>query len=161
VRVAFRKRTRAQEIEDEARGRNGDDAEDRDEMDDRDDADDRDDVEDRDDTDEAATADAEAVEDGDPLTSQGYGGEEDFANRDYIIPGVDSEDPEPYKWHTGKKRDHGGEDAIEIIDLVKQFGRTRILNGCNLGLPDNMISMVLGPSGTGKSVLIKHIVGLL
>src|SRR4029078_6874897 len=31
----------------------------------------------------------------------------------------------------------------------------------NLGLPDNMISMVLGPSGTGKSVLIKHIVGLL
>ena len=49
------------------------------------------------------------------------------------------------------KRDHGGEDAIEIIDLVKQFGRTRILNGCNLGIPDNMISMVLGPSGTGKS----------
>ena len=59
------------------------------------------------------------------------------------------------------KRDHGGKDAIEIIDLVKQFGRTRILNGCNLGIPDNMISMVLGPSGTGKSVLIKHIVGLL
>jgi phospholipid/cholesterol/gamma-HCH transport system ATP-binding protein len=103
---------------------------------------------------------AEAEQGGDPLASQGYG-EEDFSQRDYIIPGVDSNDPEPYKWHTGKKRDHGGEDAIEIIDLVKQFGRTRILNGCNLGLPDNMISMVLGPSGTGKSVLIKHIVGLL
>ena len=69
--------------------------------------------------------------------------------------------PDPYRWHTGAKRDHGGEDAIEIIDLVKQFGRTRILNGLNLGLPDNQISMVLGPSGTGKSVLIKHIVGLL
>jgi phospholipid/cholesterol/gamma-HCH transport system ATP-binding protein len=96
----------------------------------------------------------------DPLASQGYG-EEDFTSRDYVIPGVDAEDPDPYKWHTGKKRDHGGEDAIEIIDLVKQFGRSRILNGCNLGLPDNMISMVLGPSGTGKSVLIKHIVGLL
>jgi phospholipid/cholesterol/gamma-HCH transport system ATP-binding protein len=37
----------------------------------------------------------------------------------------------------------------------------RILNGLSLGLPDNQISMVLGPSGTGKSVLIKHIVGLL
>ena len=37
----------------------------------------------------------------------------------------------------------------------------RILNGVNLGLPDDQISMVLGPSGTGKSVLIKHIVGLL
>jgi phospholipid/cholesterol/gamma-HCH transport system ATP-binding protein len=97
---------------------------------------------------------------GDPLAAQGMG-TEDFASRDYVIPGVDAEDPEPYKWHTGRKRDHGGEDAIEIIDLVKQFGRTRILNGCNLGLPDNMISMVLGPSGTGKSVLIKHIVGLL
>jgi phospholipid/cholesterol/gamma-HCH transport system ATP-binding protein len=96
----------------------------------------------------------------DPLESQGYG-EEDFSGRDYTIPGVDPDDHDPYKWHTGKKRDHGGEDAIEIIDLVKQFGRARILNGCNLGLPDNMISMVLGPSGTGKSVLIKHIVGLL
>jgi phospholipid/cholesterol/gamma-HCH transport system ATP-binding protein len=96
----------------------------------------------------------------DPLASQGLG-EEDFSQRDYVIPGVDAQDPDPYKWHTGKKRDHGGQDAIEIIDLVKQFGRSRILNGCNLGLPDNMISMVLGPSGTGKSVLIKHIVGLL
>jgi phospholipid/cholesterol/gamma-HCH transport system ATP-binding protein len=81
--------------------------------------------------------------------------------RDFQIPGVDSDDQDPYRWHTGKKRSHGGEDAIEIIDLVKQFGRTRILNGLNLGLPDNQISMVLGPSGTGKSVLIKHIVGLL
>jgi phospholipid/cholesterol/gamma-HCH transport system ATP-binding protein len=87
--------------------------------------------------------------------------EEDFSKRDYMIPGVAPDDPDPYKWHTGKKRDHGGEDAVEIIDVVKAFGRNRILNGLNLGLPDNMISMVLGPSGTGKSVLIKHIVGLL
>ncbi|MFM9042555.1 MAG: ABC transporter ATP-binding protein [bacterium] len=96
----------------------------------------------------------------DPLAAQGWS-EEDFANRNYVIPGVEADDPNPYKWHTGKKRDHGGTDAIEVIDLVKQFGRSRILNGCNLGLPDDMISMVLGPSGTGKSVLIKHIVGLL
>src|SRR5215210_815697 len=82
-------------------------------------------------------------------------------NRDYVLPGVTSDEANPYRWHTGEKRDHGGEDAIEIIDLVKQFGRMRILNGLNLGLPDNQISMVLGPSGTGKSVLIKHIVGLL
>jgi phospholipid/cholesterol/gamma-HCH transport system ATP-binding protein len=82
-------------------------------------------------------------------------------NKDYVIPGVGRDESNPYRWHTGEKRDHGGEDAIEIIDLVKQFGRTRILNGLNLGLPDNQISMVLGPSGTGKSVLIKHIVGLL
>jgi phospholipid/cholesterol/gamma-HCH transport system ATP-binding protein len=107
-----------------------------------------------------AAAEEQQEQQADPLAAQGYG-EEDFSSRDYVIPGVDAQDPEPYKWHTGQKRDHGGEDAIEIIDLVKQFGRTRILNGVNLGLPDNMISMVLGPSGTGKSVLIKHIVGLL
>jgi phospholipid/cholesterol/gamma-HCH transport system ATP-binding protein len=82
-------------------------------------------------------------------------------HKDYVIPGVDSKESNPYRWHTGEKRDHGGEDAIEVIDVVKQFGRVRILNGLNLGLPDDQISMVLGPSGTGKSVLIKHIVGLL
>ena len=81
--------------------------------------------------------------------------------RDFVIPGVDPAEPDPYRFHTGRKRDHGGDDAIEIIDLVKQFGRARILNGLNLGLPDDQVSMVLGPSGTGKSVLIKHIVGLL
>jgi len=81
--------------------------------------------------------------------------------RDFILPGVAPGDHDPYKWHTGRKREHGSTDAIEIVDVVKQFGRTRILNGLNLGLPDDQISMVLGPSGTGKSVLIKHIVGLL
>jgi phospholipid/cholesterol/gamma-HCH transport system ATP-binding protein len=37
----------------------------------------------------------------------------------------------------------------------------RIQNGLNLGVPDDMISMLLGPSGTGKSVFIKLVVGLL
>src|SRR6188768_2468979 len=68
---------------------------------------------------------------------------------------------EEYQWHTGKKREHGSEDAVEFIDVVKAFGRNRVLNGLNLGLPDNQISMILGPSGTGKSVCIKHMVGLL
>ena len=82
-------------------------------------------------------------------------------HEDYVVPGVASDDMDPYKWHTGTKRDHGGEDAIEAIDVVKQFGRMRIQNGLNLGVPDNMISMLLGPSGTGKSVFIKLVVGLL
>jgi phospholipid/cholesterol/gamma-HCH transport system ATP-binding protein len=66
-----------------------------------------------------------------------------------------------YQWHTGTKREHGSDDAVEFIDVVKAFGRNRVLNGLNLGLPDNQISMILGPSGTGKSVCIKHMVGLL
>ena len=68
---------------------------------------------------------------------------------------------EPYKWHSGTKRPHGSTDAIEFIDVKKSFGRNTILNGLNLGIPDDQISMVLGPSGTGKSVCIKHMVGLL
>ncbi len=71
------------------------------------------------------------------------------------------EGEQPYQWHSGLKRDHGSTDAIEFIDVKKSFGRNTILNGLNLGIPDNQISMILGPSGTGKSVCIKHMVGLL
>jgi phospholipid/cholesterol/gamma-HCH transport system ATP-binding protein len=67
----------------------------------------------------------------------------------------------PYHWHSGLKRDHGSTDAVEFIDVKKAFGRNVILNGLNLGLPEGQISMILGPSGTGKSVCIKHMIGLL
>ncbi len=52
-------------------------------------------------------------------------------------------------------------DAIEFIDVHKSFGRNHVLRGLNMSLPEDQISMILGPSGTGKSVCIKHIVGLL
>ncbi|HEX6459590.1 MAG TPA: ABC transporter ATP-binding protein [Thermoleophilaceae bacterium] len=78
-----------------------------------------------------------------------------------VVDDRSPEEQEEYKWHTGEKRDHGSDDAIEFIDVKKSFGRNTILNGLNLGIPDNMISMILGPSGTGKSVCIKHMVGLL
>jgi len=70
-------------------------------------------------------------------------------------------DESPYQWHAGLNRPHGSSDAVEFIDVMKSFGRNTILNGLNLGIPDNQISMILGPSGTGKSVCIKHMVGLL
>jgi phospholipid/cholesterol/gamma-HCH transport system ATP-binding protein len=54
-----------------------------------------------------------------------------------------------------------GEDAIEFVDVHKSFGRNHVLRGLNMALPEDKISMILGPSGTGKSVCIKHIVGLL
>jgi phospholipid/cholesterol/gamma-HCH transport system ATP-binding protein len=69
---------------------------------------------------------------------------------------------EEYRWHTGQQRPASAEhDAVEFIDVVKAFGRNTVLNGLNLGIPDGQISMILGPSGTGKSVCIKHMVGLL
>jgi phospholipid/cholesterol/gamma-HCH transport system ATP-binding protein len=70
-------------------------------------------------------------------------------------------DEEEYQWHTGAQRPHGSEDAIEFVDVHKAFGRNKILRGLNMGLPEGQISMILGPSGTGKSVCIKHMVGLL
>ena len=74
--------------------------------------------------------------------------------------GGGDEDDE-YRWHTGRQRPHGAPDAVEFIDVHKAFGRNRILRGLNMGLPEGKISMILGPSGTGKSVCIKHMVGLL
>jgi phospholipid/cholesterol/gamma-HCH transport system ATP-binding protein len=66
-----------------------------------------------------------------------------------------------YKWHTYKVYPSGRPDAVEFIDTYKSFGRSHILRGLNMGLPEGMVSMILGPSGTGKSVCIKHMVGLL
>ncbi len=51
--------------------------------------------------------------------------------------------------------------AIECVDVHKTFGRNQVLRGLNVGIPTGMITIVLGPSGTGKSVLIKHLIGLL
>jgi phospholipid/cholesterol/gamma-HCH transport system ATP-binding protein len=51
--------------------------------------------------------------------------------------------------------------SVECIDVYKAFGRNRVLNGLNLGIPEGMITVILGPSGTGKSVLINHLIGLM
>jgi len=68
-----------------------------------------------------------------------------------------------YEWHTGgtQQESTAEKDAVEFINVKKSFGKNTVLNGLDLGLPDDQISMILGPSGTGKSVCIKHMVGLL
>jgi phospholipid/cholesterol/gamma-HCH transport system ATP-binding protein len=72
-----------------------------------------------------------------------------------------AEDSDEFAFHMGTIRPSKEPDAIEFIDVHKSFGRNHVLRGLNMGLPENQISMILGPSGTGKSVCIKHIVGLL
>ncbi len=66
-----------------------------------------------------------------------------------------------FKWHTGEQRPTGTSAAVEFVDVHKSFGRNQILRGLNMSIPEDKISMILGPSGTGKSVCIKHMVGLL
>ena len=50
---------------------------------------------------------------------------------------------------------------IEISNLHKKFGDNNVLNGVNLKIEKGETIAIIGKSGCGKSVLIKHIVGLL
>ncbi|NTW59854.1 MAG: ABC transporter ATP-binding protein [Nitrospirae bacterium] len=50
---------------------------------------------------------------------------------------------------------------IEITNLFKSFGSLHVLNGVNLSVEKGESMTVIGGSGSGKSVLIKHIIGLL
>lgn len=55
-----------------------------------------------------------------------------------------------------------GETAVRIRDLKKSFdGKDFVLNGLNLDIPRGKITSIIGFSGTGKSVLLKHILGLI
>jgi ABC-type transporter Mla maintaining outer membrane lipid asymmetry ATPase subunit MlaF len=51
--------------------------------------------------------------------------------------------------------------AIETRNLHKSFGSQQVLRGVDLTIPEGVVSVVLGPSGTGKSVLLQHIIGLM
>jgi phospholipid/cholesterol/gamma-HCH transport system ATP-binding protein len=50
---------------------------------------------------------------------------------------------------------------IEFRNVTKRFGGNKVLDGANLNIYENEISTIIGKSGTGKSVLLKHIIGLL
>lgn len=50
---------------------------------------------------------------------------------------------------------------IKIIDLKKSFNAKKVLDGVNLEIEQGKITVIIGRSGEGKSVLIKHIIGLL
>ncbi|MCB0365124.1 MAG: ATP-binding cassette domain-containing protein [Bdellovibrionaceae bacterium] len=56
-----------------------------------------------------------------------------------------------------------GSSAVSIQNLRKSFdgGKEFVLNGLNLDIPKGVITVLIGYSGTGKSVLMKHILGLL
>lgn len=50
---------------------------------------------------------------------------------------------------------------IKFDNVVKQFGTFRVLDGLSLEIPKGKITVIIGKSGEGKSVTIKHILGLL
>jgi phospholipid/cholesterol/gamma-HCH transport system ATP-binding protein len=50
---------------------------------------------------------------------------------------------------------------IKIVDLTKKFGNTWITRGVNLEIPEGKMTVIIGRSGEGKSVLLKQIIGLI
>lgn len=50
---------------------------------------------------------------------------------------------------------------IEVVDLHKSFGATKVLTGISLAVPAGTTCVILGGSGSGKTVLMKHMIGLL
>ncbi len=50
---------------------------------------------------------------------------------------------------------------IDIRGVKKSFGQNHVLRGVDLKIPEGRITVIIGRSGEGKSVLLKHIIGLL
>ena len=53
------------------------------------------------------------------------------------------------------------EAVIELREVHKAFGKFKVLDGVTVRIPKGEITVLMGPSGTGKSVTLSHVVGLL
>lgn len=51
--------------------------------------------------------------------------------------------------------------VIELHEVHKAFGSVKVLDGVTVRIPRGEITVLMGPSGTGKSVTLRHVVGLL
>jgi phospholipid/cholesterol/gamma-HCH transport system ATP-binding protein len=51
--------------------------------------------------------------------------------------------------------------VIEVVDLWKAFGENQVLKGISISIAEGETFVVLGGSGSGKTVLMKHVIGLL
>ena len=51
--------------------------------------------------------------------------------------------------------------AVEAVDLVKDFGETRAVNGVNLAVPTGSIYGLLGPNGAGKTTTLRMLIGII
>src|SRR5581483_10031482 len=51
--------------------------------------------------------------------------------------------------------------TIKIVDLKKRFDSKWITKGVNLEIPEGKMTVIVGRSGEGKSVLLKQVIGLI
>jgi phospholipid/cholesterol/gamma-HCH transport system ATP-binding protein len=50
---------------------------------------------------------------------------------------------------------------IKLTNIHKTFGSQKVFNDLNLTIPEGQITAIIGPSGEGKSVLLRHMIGLM
>jgi phospholipid/cholesterol/gamma-HCH transport system ATP-binding protein len=50
---------------------------------------------------------------------------------------------------------------IKLVDIHKSFGKQKVLDGLDMEIEDGKTTVIIGRSGGGKSVLLKHIIGLM
>ena len=51
--------------------------------------------------------------------------------------------------------------TIQLKGVEKSFGKQQVLQGVDLEIPTGKLTTIIGPSGEGKSVLLKHMIGLI
>jgi ABC-2 type transport system ATP-binding protein len=54
-----------------------------------------------------------------------------------------------------------GDLAVEAVDLVKEFGDTRAVDGVSLAVPTGAIYGLLGPNGAGKTTILRMLLGII
>jgi len=65
-------------------------------------------------------------------------------------------------WRVGSllRMGEDGAPAIEVIDLVKEFGSRRVIDGLSFTVPRGQVCALLGPNGAGKTTTIHMLLGL-
>jgi phospholipid/cholesterol/gamma-HCH transport system ATP-binding protein len=71
------------------------------------------------------------------------------------------EDADPRAYGEGVPADGQSGAVIELERVVKKLGGRRVLDRVDLTVPSGAITVLLGPSGAGKTLTVKHIVGLM
>lgn len=57
--------------------------------------------------------------------------------------------------------DSGINAMIKLFDIQKSFGKNKVLQGISFVIPKGKITVIIGRSGEGKSVLLKHLIRLI